>query len=236
MAKITQYSRLQHHTIFGSTYAGATFSIPYQEDFSVLGVPTFSWTEYDLGLSEIGVNEQDNKVYIRIGDNINQILTATPSSVYVDGFFNYSDTGTTQSYTTGSPKIIGCDGLGSQQLTTYKPYGVTRLWNATASQFDFSQLKLGDELNIRLNLNVVTTSINQTFEFYLLLGVGIYNYTINDGDFYFKSTGSHQIGVTIPIFIGNTQTRDYPGQIMFSSDANASVIMNSIYISTKRRQ
>lgn len=65
MAKITQYSRISHHTIAGSASAGLTFSVPAQEDFT-----DGSWTPYDLALSEIGVNEQDKKVYIRIDDEI----------------------------------------------------------------------------------------------------------------------------------------------------------------------
>jgi hypothetical protein len=73
MAKITQYSRISHHTLFGDAYTNATFSVPAQEDFTVYGLSS-SWSEYDLALSEIGVNEQDNTAYLRIGQNINQFL------------------------------------------------------------------------------------------------------------------------------------------------------------------
>ena len=81
MGKITQYSRLSHHTIAGSASAGLTFSVPAQEDFT-----DGSWTPFDLALSEIGVNEQDKRVYIRIGDTIEELgviggsaLGTTPS-------------------------------------------------------------------------------------------------------------------------------------------------------------
>lgn len=81
MGKITQYSRLSHHTIAGSASAGLTFSVPLQEDFT-----DGSWTPYDLALSEIGVNEQDKRVFIRIGDTIEELgviggsaLGTTPS-------------------------------------------------------------------------------------------------------------------------------------------------------------
>lgn len=65
MALITQYSRISHHTIFGLT--GSTFSVPATEDFT-----SGSWTIYDLALSEIGVNETDEKAYIRIGNSIKE--------------------------------------------------------------------------------------------------------------------------------------------------------------------
>lgn len=67
MAKITQYSRISHHTLAGS--ASATFSIPPSEDFT-----DGSWNVNgtQLALSEIGVNEDAQKAYIRIGSDIKE--------------------------------------------------------------------------------------------------------------------------------------------------------------------
>lgn len=65
MAKITQYSRISHHTIYGLT--GGTFSVPASEDFT-----DGTWTIYDLALSEIGVNETDKKAYMRVDDEIRE--------------------------------------------------------------------------------------------------------------------------------------------------------------------
>ena len=69
MAKITQYSRISHHTLAGS--ASATFSVPTSEDFT-----DGSWTPVDLALSEIGVNEDAGSAYIRIGSDIKQFQLA----------------------------------------------------------------------------------------------------------------------------------------------------------------
>lgn len=63
---IPQYSRLSHHTVTD----GGTFSVPGQEDFTISG--SGSWTPYDLALSEIGVDELNEKAFIRIGSNIKQ--------------------------------------------------------------------------------------------------------------------------------------------------------------------
>ena len=65
MAKLTQYSRISHHTIYGLT--GSTFSVPAQEDFTA-----GDWTIYDLALSEIGVNETDKKAYMRIDTEVKE--------------------------------------------------------------------------------------------------------------------------------------------------------------------
>lgn len=66
MSKITQYSRISHHTITGSM--SATFSVPAGEDFT-----DGTWTVADLALSEIGVNEDAEKAYIRTGASIKEI-------------------------------------------------------------------------------------------------------------------------------------------------------------------
>jgi hypothetical protein len=61
---VSQFSRIKFHT----TTVGLTFSVPTSEDFT-----DGSWTDADLCLSEIGVDELRNKAFIRIGDTINEI-------------------------------------------------------------------------------------------------------------------------------------------------------------------
>lgn len=61
---IKGYTRLSHHTITG----GGTFSVPSTEDFTVPG----NWDQYDLALSEIGVDELGQRVYIRMGATISE--------------------------------------------------------------------------------------------------------------------------------------------------------------------
>lgn len=71
MAIIPNKTRIKHHTING---AGLTFSLPPQDDFTKdynLGT-TQSWVKENLYYSEIGVNQTDNRAFIRIGSNINE--------------------------------------------------------------------------------------------------------------------------------------------------------------------
>lgn len=75
MSIIKQKSRISHHTV---DTPSTVFTVPSQEDFTVEGT-MFAWNVTDLCYSEIGVNEADDKVYIRIGPSIHEILTsATP--------------------------------------------------------------------------------------------------------------------------------------------------------------
>tara|TARA_R110001599_G_scaffold305946_2_gene512389 strand:- start:5091 stop:5975 length:885 start_codon:yes stop_codon:yes gene_type:complete len=63
---ITQYSRISHHTL--STTGATAFSVPLNEDFT-----DGTWTTTDLALSEFGVLEGHDELYVRIGDTIHQV-------------------------------------------------------------------------------------------------------------------------------------------------------------------
>lgn len=156
----------------------------------------------------------------------------------IDGFFVYSDLATAStpiSYTASNPLKLTNDGLGAQTQNTYKPYNITKLWNAVTNQFDFSELSLGDELSIRFNIQVTTSATNQQFRLYLSMAIGGIAYTIDNGAFFFKTAEAHPIGFVIPISMSNTDTITKPAELMFVSSDNATIKMNSFYISTKRK-
>ena len=90
MSVNTEYSRVSLHGISG---AGATFSIPSQEDFTAPGsAAVIPWSSDGTELlnKEIGVNTTDNKIFIRIGGAISEFLTTDRSSL----FASYSISGT----------------------------------------------------------------------------------------------------------------------------------------------
>lgn len=63
-----QSARIKHHTVTST----GSFTVPASEDFT-----DGSWDKWDLLKSELGVNEADDKAYIRIGANIRQIYPQT---------------------------------------------------------------------------------------------------------------------------------------------------------------
>lgn len=167
------------------------------------------------------------------------MIQISGKTLNIDGYFNYSDLASQSVplvYTSGAPLKLTNDGLGGQTELTYKPLNVSKLWNSITNQFDFSELKIGDELFVRFNINVITSAINQEFRLYLSCAVGgVFPYIISDGDFFFKTPGNHQVGVVIPLYIGQLDTKNFPSELIFSSSNDAEITMNSIYISTKRR-
>ena len=63
--RITQYSRISHHTT--TSTQSTSFTVPSTEDFT-----SGSWTIYDLAQSEIGVNEGHSRSFIRVGSNVKE--------------------------------------------------------------------------------------------------------------------------------------------------------------------
>lgn len=154
MAKITQYSRISHHTTSGFT--NSVFTVPSSNDFT-----DGSWTIYDLAFSEFGVNETDKRVFIRCNDEIKEVK--------LESFYTASTVGTASSLIAeynigqGDVKKFKIDVKG---VSTNSPYEtiVSELWggfrNATGSisftgatysnqsYRDFSSTTFGPVLNL----------------------------------------------------------------------------------------
>ena len=89
MSLITQYSRVSHHTITTSGLTGTTsFTVPSSEDFT-----DGSWTIFDLALSEIGVDEDRGRAFIRIGNEIKEFQFSATTDSYITGGTYNSGTG-----------------------------------------------------------------------------------------------------------------------------------------------
>lgn len=136
MAKITQYSRISHHTLAGS--ASATFSVPTSDDFT-----DGSWTPNDLALSEIGVNEDAGKAYIRIGNDIKE-LEFTGGTAGAESLATTLAVGNT----TGPNHIYFDDGYG--------------IWNNTATAFIRFNDTPGQEITYNVNNGTASTDITHT--------------------------------------------------------------------------
>lgn len=151
-----------------------------------------------------------------------------------DGFIDYSHSGSTQAYVSGDLKILN-DGAGAYTLKTYAPLGVTDLWNTTTNQFDFSQLRIGDEVTIRTDGEVTTTAVNQIFGTKLNMSIGSNPYILEVGKSFFKVVGTYPVIRYIHFYVGNTDTMNYPAELIFTSDEAATVKLLGFYISVKRR-
>ena len=169
----------------------------------------------------------------KINDNFTELYDRT-------GFFDYNDlatTGTPIAVTPGtSPLALTNDELGAFTNKTYPPIGVTDVWDASGGVFDWSELSLGDTVDIRLDVDVITTSVNTEIKIDLHLGTGGGVYTIPwILETNFKTTGTHKLNRFNGIYMGDINTRDNGGQFMITTDSNCTVVVNGWYCRVIRR-
>jgi hypothetical protein len=143
------------------------------------------------------------------------------------GTLDYNDlaTQTTPIAVTGNglPHKLTNDGGGAYTNKLYPPIGVTDVWNVTTSQFDFSQLELGDHLTIRVSVIIETLSTFTDINIDAVLGVGVSEYELHLVSRSFKSIGTYEVSTTAGIYMGNDLTLDNPGELRIKSDGNLNV-------------
>ena len=110
------------------------------------------------------------------------------------------------------------------------PEDVTELWNTSTNQFDFSGLSLGDQIDIRIDLEVTTTSANQEFDIEIMLGVGGTPYTLPVRTIYRKTASTKSIVPYFGFYMGDANTLDNTGEIGVKSDTACTVKVNGWYI------
>ena len=148
------------------------------------------------------------------------------------GYLVYSDLATDTTpivHNGGVDTVLTNDELGPQTQKTFAPTGITDVWNAVGTTFDFSELANGDMLDIRLNVTVTTSSANQEIFINLELGQGGFSYPVPFSHDTYKSTGVVPIGSYEGIFIGDDNTRLNGGQFIFSSDQDATIVVHGWY-------
>lgn len=157
---------------------------------------------------------------------------------YIDGWFDYNDLATQSTpyaYTTGTTDALPNDGQGTYSQSGYAPTGVTNLWNVSTNQFDFSELNVGDEIHLRVDLVVTTTIPNQEVEVELTFDIGGSPFNLTLITESYKLAGTYQIVHPTQFYIGYADMKNNPAEVRFTSDADASIVINGFYISVKRR-
>jgi hypothetical protein len=152
------------------------------------------------------------------------------------GSYNYQSTLGSTAYT-GTPVKLLNNGLGTLTNKTYGFTGIADVFNTTTNQFDFSSLSLGDIVNIRYDYTITTSAVNQESNLYLEIGVGGGSPTTrNQHDTFFKVAGSHPTTVLASfLMVSNLGILNFPTEIYFTSEANATVVLNDLLISVIKR-
>jgi len=176
-----------------------------------------------------GTGDSLRDSFIKTNDNFTEVYDALASKT---GWFNYHDAttpGTPISVTAATPTLLTNDAAGSLTLKTYAPSGVTDIWDPSNNRFYFSDLKLGDTIDIRFNVDVTTTVVNTQITVNLNLGSAFpYSIPFITATNY-KAAGTYGVIRFNSIYMGNTDTLNNYGQFYFTADQNCTVVVYGWY-------
>lgn len=157
---------------------------------------------------------------------------AQPALSPLIGVVDYSDNATQTTpinVAANTPVYLTNDTLGAFTNRAYLPEGVTDVWDSSLNQFDFSELSLGDVVDIRLDLEITTTTANQVGSIVLELGIGGASYDIPFISTTVKTAGSHPLNRFNSVYMGDNNTLLNSAKFRVESDASATVKVNGWY-------
>jgi len=200
----------------------------------------------DANVTKLGGIEEGAEVNVQADweqsdDTQDDYVKNKPTQLFSSvGYFHYTDTATQTTPLTILPdtnKKLTNNGLGAQTNLTQAPYGVSTLFNTTTNEFDFSQLSIGDTLDLRVDLLLTTTSANQKYVVFLRVGEGSvaqYDLPIFMGQIKSISSDNRIIG-NEPFSIDYQEHIDNPATLYILSDDDGSVKVNGWYASIIRK-
>ena len=180
-----------------------------------------------------------NSVYELVTTIKGYIGTASPDG-FSGGWADYEDVATigTPINVTATPTVLTNDGTGVNTNTKYLPVGdngVTQLWDTSSNGFDFSDLDVGDMVDIRMDITMITASNNTAVDVDLYMGSGGSIVVPFISQQNFKSTGSFEVIRYMGVYIGSADVRDSLAQLKVSADNNCTCTVNGWYIKAIRR-
>jgi hypothetical protein len=155
------------------------------------------------------------------------------------GYFDYEDFTTSVvplSATSGVAKKLTNDTEGVNTSTDQNPYGVSFVWDFINNQFNFSELTIGDTIDVRIHIRVTTTTSNQKVEIKSRFGIGSasqFETVIYDN--VFKSSGVHEISFVAPFYLGSLDIINSPAELYLTTDANATIRVYGWYVRILRK-
>lgn len=149
------------------------------------------------------------------------------------GWASYYDTATPLTPIAMSPGVwypLPNDGLGPASNSSYLPYGYTDLWSIANQRFESDNLKLGDSVDLQIDLTWINSTGNTEVEIDLVLTLDsteVRRVFMPRTDF--KRTGTHQLVVQQGIFFENELSLNAKAKFEIRAEKASTVSVNSFY-------
>lgn len=175
----------------------------------------------------------------------NQVLTANGDSTTsfrqptMLGWYNYNHSGATVPILLASTfyDLIN-NAAGVNTNTSFNIPGAATIWNTSTNRFDFTNLVIGDVLELRVDVVITTTTVNTAVDLVLELAVGtgtpVELPIVAQRDI--KTAGTYQLTFNVPFFLGSALTKNNPARLKVRADKTGSTVaINGWFIYVIRR-
>ena len=145
-------------------------------------------------------------------------------------WFDANDVGTTASpivHTgTATDTYLTNDAAGSG-TTSYNPNSKDTLWKPGTNKFDFTSLKIGDTVELRIDVTI-TNAAAQEINLLMSIAEGTVSpYELNIDHTYYKTASSgEQLTALFRVYMGDETTRTGGARVRFASLAASNITVN----------
>ena len=143
------------------------------------------------------------------------------------GSFHYADLTTQTTPLSGVANVeknLTNDIDGAETDLTNAPYGISTLWDSAGSELDFSQLAIGDVVNLRTTLKVTTSTANQNIHVYARIGIGSSSEKdLLIGSKFVETAGEITFDEELTIVISKEDYINYIGELFLLSENNSTI-------------
>ena len=148
------------------------------------------------------------------------------------GFLDYGHNGPNVSLVANTWTDVPNDGAGGSTNKLYPPDGVTELLDPNTGYLDFSQISIGDQINVRNHIAVTPNTNNSLLEVRYVLGQGPGQYTLLFWSERLDSGSGqpYERVIPFPIYMGDANTQGGAGKLQVKLSTNGTLDNKGSYI------
>lgn len=162
-------------------------------------------------------------------------ISALEATRYNYGWEDYNDSGAAYPKaltSAGTKYLLENDGAGPYSDSTFVIPGRGPIWDSAADDFNWgsagADLVLGDTVDLRLDIDFISSGANHQFDVYLRMGLGTASeFDLHVAGFEFKASGTHNRSMSTVVYMGSNDILNHPAELYVSSDSTGdSVVYN----------
>ena len=183
---------------------------------------------------EAGAEVNVQADFLQDDDTADDYIKNKPDSLYASvGYFHYADAATKITpilLTASVEQKLTNDTLGEYTNISQAPYTVGSVWDASINSFDFSQMSVGDTIDLRIDLTLETFTNNTDYSVVLRIGEDSdFEYELLVAEGSFKTASKQSVIGSVSFSLDYIEHLQNPASIYITVDNGSEVSVNGWY-------